>query len=125
PAVTRPPFTYAQPTGADQGTHHHHQQSGTAQRVPGHALLVQLRLSERCQSEAHGEHRLLSWDDGGSDRCQTDRQRLAITVAGAGDGSARDRRSVRQWLCLRVSELPLVVVANHASAGGSASAYRL
>ena len=56
---------------------------------------------------------------------QADRPGDAAAVARAVDGSAPDGRPVRQRLRLRLSEQSLVVVADDAASGRSASAHRL
>src|SRR5262249_61312178 len=68
--------------------------------------------------------RLLSRNDRRSDRRAGGGPPDGPAVARAGDGPAADRRPVRQRLRLRLSEQPLVVVADDAAAVGSASAYR-
>ena len=100
-------------------------QPGAAERLPRHARDLERRVPERRQGEAHREHRLLPRHDGRSDRRAADRPGHAAAVARAVDGPAVGRRPVRQRLRLRLSEQPLLVVADDAAAGRGPSADRL
>ena len=72
--------------------------------------------------EVDGEQRLLPGHHGRSGRGQAARAGDAAAVARAGDGLADRGRAVRQRVRVRVSEQPVVVVADHAAAGRGASA---
>ncbi len=79
---------------------------------PGHPRHVQLRIPERRAGQADREHRLLPGDHRRPDRRAADRPGDATAVARDVDGPALDRRPVRQRIRLRLSEQPLVVVAD-------------
>ena len=91
------------------------------ERLPRQPRHLQRRLPERGEGEVDREHGLRPGDDGRSDCGEADRQGNAAAVARAGDGSARDGRAVRQRLCLRLSEQSVLVVADDAASGRSAS----
>ena len=95
------------------------------ERLSRHARDVQRRVPERGEGEVDREHGLLPRHDGRSDRGAADRPADAAAVARAVDGPAPDGGPVRQRLRVRLSEQPLVVVADDAAAGRGASAHRL
>ena len=92
---------------------------------PGHARDLERGVPERGHGEADREHRLPPRHHGRSDRRQADRQPDAAAVARALDGSAPDRRAMRQRLRLRVSEQPVLVVADDPAARRGAPAHRV
>ena len=104
---------------------HRHQQSRVEERLSRDARHVQRVVPERRQGEVDREHGLPPGDDRRSGGRETDRPPDAPAVAGAVDGPASDGRPVRQRLRLRLSEQPVVVVADHAAAGRGASADRV
>ena len=114
-----------EPAGAGQAARHGDHEPGAAERLPRHARDLQRRLPERRPGEADREHRLLPRHDRRPDRRPADRPGDAAAVARAVDGPALDRRPVRQRLRLRLSEQPLVVVADDAAAGRGPPADRL
>ena len=92
---------------------------------PGTHATSNCRLPERGPGEADREHRLLPRHDRRPDRRPADRPGDAVAVARDVDGPALDRRPVRQRLRLRLSEQPLVVVADDAAAVRGPPADRL
>ena len=104
---------------------HGHHQHAASELVPGHARHVELGVPERGILEAHRELGLLPRHDDGSDCGEADRPRHAAAVTRAVDGSEPARGRMQQRLCLRVSELPLVVFADDPAALRSASAHRV
>ena len=102
-----------------------HHQHAAAEFLSGHARHIELGVSERGLREAHRELGLLSGHDDGPDRGQADGPRHAAAVARARDGSEPARRRVQQRLRVRLSELPVLVVADDPAALRSASAHRL
>ena len=108
-----------------RGSAHGHHQPGAEERLSGHPCDLQRRLPERGQGEVDRKHGLLPGHDGRSNRREADRPGDAAAVAGAGDGSAPDGRSVRQRLCVRLPEQSLLVVADDAASGRGPPAHRL
>ena len=115
----------AQPARAGKEEDRGDLQSGAAERVSGNACDFERLVPECRKGEADGKHGLPSRHDGRSDRGPADRPRHAAPLAGTLDGLALRRRSMRQRLCLRLSEQPLVVVSDDAAPGGSSSADRV
>ena len=100
-------------------------QPAAAERLPGDARHRERRIPQRGVRQAHRELGLLSGHDDRSNRGEADRPRDAIAVARARDGSEPARRRVQQRLRVRLSELPLLVVADHPAPLRGASAHRL
>ena len=80
---------------------------------------------ERGVLEAHRELGLLPGHDDRSDCGEADRPRHAAAVARTGDGSESARRRMQQRICVCLSELPVVVVADDLAAIRSASTHRV
>ena len=114
-----------EPAGPGQAARDGDHEPGAAERLPRHARDLQLRVPERRPGEADREHGLLPRHDRRSDRRPADRPGDAVAVARDVDGPALDRRPVRQRLRLRLSEQPLVVVADDAAAVRGPPADRL
>ena len=104
---------------------HGHHQHAASELLSGHARHVELGVPERGLLEAHRELGLLPRHDDGSDCGQADGPRHAAAVARAVDGPEPARGRVQQRIRLRLSELPVVVVADDPAAVRSASAHRL
>ena len=96
-----------------------------AERLPGDARHRERRIPQRGVRQAHRELGLLSGHDDRPNRGEADRPRDAIAVARARDGSEPARRRVQQRLRVRLSELPLLVVADDPAPLRGASAHRL
>ena len=95
---------------------HGHHQHAASELVPGHARHVELGVPERGLLEAHRELGLLPRHDDRSDCGEADGPRYAAAVARAFDGPEPARGCVQQRIRLRLSELPVVVVADDAAA---------
>ena len=104
---------------------HRHHQHPAAEFLSRHARHVELGVSERGVLEAYRELGLLSRHDDGPDCGQADGPRHAVAVARARDGSESAGRRLQQRIRVRLSELPVLVVADDPAALRSASAHRL
>ena len=115
----------AESAGAVYETPDGAQQHGAQERVSRNARDVERCLSERRQGEVDREQRLLPGHDGRSDRSHADGAGDAASLARARHGPDGSRGAVRQRVCVRLPEQPVVVVADDTAAFRGTSARRV
>ena len=125
PGKARRVVTHPRPAQAGEGSGDCRHQYAVAECLSGYSRHLQLGVSERGERQTHGELGLFFGHDRRPDRGQADGPRDAAGLAPAGHGLKPAGRRLQQRLRVRVSELPLMVVADNPASVRGASASRL